>query len=48
MVARKIILVADSLILIPPSSDGFKICIDEDIPLSDVILIATALEKRFL
>jgi len=46
MVTRKIRLVADSLILIPPSSDGFKICIDEDIPLGDAILIATALENK--
>jgi len=46
MVARKIRLVADSLFLIYPSSNGFKICVEEDIPLGDAILIATALENQ--
>jgi len=45
-VAHKIRLVADSLMLIPPSSGGFKMCVDEDVPLGDATLIATALENK--
>lgn len=45
-VARKIWLVAEGLDLIPPSHMGFKMSIDEDIPLGDAILIATALDNK--
>ncbi|MEM2928306.1 MAG: type II toxin-antitoxin system VapC family toxin [Nitrososphaerota archaeon] len=45
-VARKIWLIAEGLNLISPSYMGFKISIDENIPLGDAILIATALENK--
>jgi len=46
LVARKIWLVAEGLRLIPPSSMGFKLCLDENVPLGDAILVATALDNR--
>ncbi|RLE87617.1 MAG: hypothetical protein DRJ49_06205 [Thermoprotei archaeon] len=46
LVARKIWLVAEGLKLIPPSSMGFKLCLDENVPLGDAILVATALDNR--
>ena len=45
-VARKIWLIAEGLELIPPSNMGFKISVDENIPLGDAILLATALDNR--
>jgi len=45
-VARKIWLAAEGLKLIPPSGMGFKISVDENIPLGDAILLATALDNR--
>lgn len=45
-VARKIWLVAEGLKLIPPSGMGFKISVDENVPLEDAILLATALDNR--
>ncbi len=45
-VARKIWLIAEGLNLIPPSSRGFELCLQENIPLGDAILLATALEKK--
>ncbi len=45
-VARKIFLIAEGLKLIPPSNMGFKISIDENVPLGDAILLATALDNR--
>ena len=46
LVARKIWLVAEGLRIIPPSSMGFKLCLDENVPLGDAILVATALDNR--
>ena len=45
-VARKVGLVAESLNLIPVSEAGFKIAIDENVPLGDAILVATAMENN--
>lgn len=45
-VARKIELVADGLKLISPSRRGFKICVNEYVPLGDAMLIATALDNN--
>ena len=40
------IRLVDGLNTIPPSSIGFKISVDENIPLGDVILLATALDNK--
>lgn len=45
-VARKILLIAEGLKLIPPSSMGFRISVDENVPLGDAVLVATALDNR--
>ncbi len=45
-VARKIWLIAEGLKLITPSGMGFKISVDENVPLGDAILVATALDNR--
>ncbi|RLE58940.1 MAG: hypothetical protein DRJ32_05525 [Thermoprotei archaeon] len=45
-VASKIELVARGLNLIPPSSGGFTIAVEENVPLGDALLLATALENR--
>lgn len=45
-VARKILAIAEGLILIKSSSHGFYIAVDENIPLGDALLIATALENN--
>lgn len=46
LVAKKIMFVAEGLNLIPSSPMGFKLSIDENVPLGDALLIATALENR--
>jgi len=38
-------LIAEGLKLIPPSGTGFKISVDENVPLGDAILLATALDN---
>ena len=45
-VARKVLLIAEGLKLVPPSDMGFRICVKQDVPLGDAILIATALDNR--
>jgi len=45
-VARKIWLIAEGLKLIPPSNRGFRISVDENVPLGDALLIATALDNK--
>jgi len=45
-VARKIEVVAEGLNLIPVSEAGFKMAIDENVPLGDAILVATAIENN--
>lgn len=45
-VAKKIYAVAEGLTLIPASKTGFRIAVDENVPLGDALLIATALEKK--
>ncbi len=45
-VSRKILLLAEGLKLIFPSSKGFKLSVEEDVPLGDAILIATALDNK--
>jgi len=45
-VARKIWLVAEGLNLIPASEAGFKMAMDENVPLGDAILVATAIENN--
>ena len=45
-VARKIWLVAEGLNLIPASGTGFRMALDENVPLSDAILVATAIENN--
>jgi predicted nucleic acid-binding protein len=45
-VAHKLRLVAEGLNLIPISEMGFKIALDENVPLGDAILVATALENN--
>jgi len=45
-VALKVRVVAEGLRLIPPSTNGFKISVDENVPLGDAILLATALDNK--
>jgi len=45
-VLRKVGLMAEALNLVPTSSRGFKISIEENVPLGDALLLATALENR--
>lgn len=45
-VARKVQIVAEGLKLIPPSVNGFRISVDENVPLGDAILLATALDNK--
>lgn len=45
-VARKIFIVAEGLNIVQTSKRGFKIALDENIPLGDALLIATALERK--
>lgn len=45
-VARKILSVAEGLILIPPSKHGFRIAVEENVPLGDALLIATAIDNN--
>ncbi|HDJ89708.1 MAG TPA: PIN domain-containing protein [Thermoprotei archaeon] len=45
-VARKILSIAEGLILIKSSSHGFYIAVDKNVPLGDAILVATALENN--
>lgn len=44
-VARKVRVVAEGLILVPPSPRGFEICVEENVPLGDAILLATAVDN---
>jgi predicted nucleic acid-binding protein len=44
-VARKVWVVAKGLILVPPSPRGFEICAEENVPLGDAILLATAIDN---
>ena len=39
-------IIAEGLKLIPPSANGFIIGVDEDVPLGDAILLATALDNK--
>ncbi len=43
-VAKKILAIAEGLILISPSSYGYHIAVEENVPLGDALLVATALE----
>ncbi|MBS7658913.1 MAG: PIN domain-containing protein [Candidatus Bathyarchaeia archaeon] len=45
-VARKVWLIAEGLNVITPSKMGFKISVDENIPLGDAIVLATALNNN--
>lgn len=45
-VARKLMIVAEGLKLLPPSSRGFRISVDDDVPLGDALLLATALDNK--
>ena len=45
-VATKILIVAEGLNTISPSTTGFKMAVDENVPLGDAILVATALENK--
>lgn len=45
-IARKILLLAEGLKLIFPSNKGFRLSVEEDVPLGDAILIATALDNK--
>ena len=45
-VAKKILAVAEGLILVPVSKRGFRIAAEENVPLGDALLIATALDNN--
>ncbi len=45
-VAKKILAVAEGLVLVAPSSYGYHIAVEENVPLGDALLIATALEHN--
>jgi len=46
IVAKKIYVVAMGLNLVCVSKIGFKISVEENVPLGDALLVATALERR--
>jgi len=46
LVAKKILAVAEGLILVPVSKRGFRIAAEENVPLGDALLIATALDNN--
>lgn len=45
-VARKIRSVAKGLVVLPVSERGFDIAVEENVPLGDALLVATALDNR--
>ncbi len=45
-VALKISLLVEGLHLVPESPSGFKMAVEENVPLGDALLVATALENR--
>ncbi|MFQ6076477.1 MAG: type II toxin-antitoxin system VapC family toxin [Candidatus Bathyarchaeia archaeon] len=44
-VATKILVVAEAISLVPPAGEGFRMAVEEDVPLGDAILVATALDN---
>jgi len=46
LVAKKVLAVAEGLILVSVSKRGFRIAAEENVPLGDALLIATALDNN--
>ena len=46
LVAKKVCILAEGLNLIPPSPSGFKMSVEENLPLGDALLLATALDNK--
>ena len=45
-VAKKVLAVAEGLTLVQPSERGFYMAVEENVPLGDAILVATALDSN--